>query len=321
MGDTKRSSSQYAVDSLGNLLDHRKKPPLSSLHLNLTLPPSLNPDLSAKYWLRNRLDKENVIVDGFYDFGSAGVTSSKHNMPFPSLETLKGAPIDKKREVILIDARADAQFNSLVTSVTDGLAQLRPVDQIRRIAEAVVSAFGGPVANSGKVSELGFKFKAAELKLQCESNVIPIGMFKYGTFYHRALLFKAICDRVGVSPCTLVRGDYNRAWNEIDLKRWAIQSPKLPASAPATSAAKPNQKKTATMVEPPAAPSALERRPSNPGLSGGAGGGGGGGVTEVYPNFGMTVEPGQEAVLVDLMFEPGRLLEISSPAAIEYQHS
>ena len=72
---------------------------------------------------------------------------------------------------------------------------------------------GGPQADSGSLSH---ELHIAQLKADLKSNVIPIGFVKRGIFYHRALLFKTLADRIGV-PCSLVRGDYNRAWNEVTL--------------------------------------------------------------------------------------------------------
>ena len=59
------------------------------------------------------------------------------------------------------------------------------------------------------LSKFSSDLHIAQLKADLKSNVIPIGFVKRGIYYHRALLFKALADRIGV-PTSLVRGDYNR---------------------------------------------------------------------------------------------------------------
>lgn len=136
---------------------------------------------------------------------------------FPSLEQLYSEPINKKREVLLIDTNHDEKLESLIALAEEGLLEKTPLEQLVSIAKIVVSHLGGTVDEPEYIGNLGYQFHITELKLKLESNVIPIGELNVGSFYHRALLFKTICDRVGLNPCTLVRGDYNRAWNEIDV--------------------------------------------------------------------------------------------------------
>lgn len=49
----------------------------------------------------------------------------------------------------------------------------------------------------------------SELRYELQSNIIPIGQIRKGTYYHRPLLYKVLADRIGVC-CSLVRGEYNR---------------------------------------------------------------------------------------------------------------
>ena len=72
---------------------------------------------------------------------------------------------------------------------------------------------GGAVDRSS-ITSFSYELSISELKYELKSNVVPIGQVKSGTFYHRAILFKALADRVAIS-CSLVRGDYNRAWNVV----------------------------------------------------------------------------------------------------------
>ncbi|XP_012862241.1 armadillo repeat-containing protein 3 [Echinops telfairi] len=88
-------------------------------------------------------------------------------------------------------------------------------EQIEALAKYVAEKMGGPIPKE-KLHEFSWELHISELKFQLKANVIPIGLIKKGTFYHRALLFKALADKIGVG-CSLVRGEYGRAWNEVKL--------------------------------------------------------------------------------------------------------
>lgn len=88
-------------------------------------------------------------------------------------------------------------------------------EQITALAKFVSEKMGGTIAKDD-VTKFSFELEISQLKLELNSNVIPIGMVELGIYYHRALLFKTLADRIAV-PCSLVRGDYGRAWNEVRL--------------------------------------------------------------------------------------------------------
>lgn len=53
----------------------------------------------------------------------------------------------------------------------------------------VCDAMGGPV-DIKKQHDFLWELHLSELKIEMQSNIIPIGKIKKGTYYHRALLFK-----------------------------------------------------------------------------------------------------------------------------------
>ena len=67
------------------------------------------------------------------------------------------------------------------------------------------------------MANLGYELPINELKYEQKSNVIPLGRIRIGTFYHRALLYKVLADRINLKV-SLTRGDYNRACNVVALK-------------------------------------------------------------------------------------------------------
>ncbi|NXP47576.1 ARMC3 protein, partial [Heliornis fulica] len=88
-------------------------------------------------------------------------------------------------------------------------------EQVVALAQFVADKMGGPIERD-KLHDFSWELHISEIQFELKCNVVPIGKVKQGTFYHRALLFKVIADRIGIS-CSLVRGKYNRAWNEVEL--------------------------------------------------------------------------------------------------------
>ncbi|KFV59531.1 Armadillo repeat-containing protein 3 [Gavia stellata] len=88
-------------------------------------------------------------------------------------------------------------------------------EQVVALAQFVADKMGGPTERD-KLHDFNWELHISEIEFELKCNVVPIGKVKKGTFYHRALLFKVIADRIGIG-CSLVRGKYNRAWNEVKL--------------------------------------------------------------------------------------------------------
>ncbi|XP_014890210.1 armadillo repeat-containing protein 3 [Poecilia latipinna] len=108
----------------------------------------------------------------------------------------------------------DVSLLMLIKEAKDSVLSLTDErEQYAALARLVSDAMGGAVPLE-KLHELDWVLHQSDLRFQLKSNVIPIGMINKGTYCHRALLFKCLADTIEKS-CTLVRGDYNRAWNEV----------------------------------------------------------------------------------------------------------
>ncbi|XP_002750140.5 armadillo repeat-containing protein 3 isoform X1 [Callithrix jacchus] len=111
---------------------------------------------------------------------------------------------------------SDPDFSMYVYEVTRSILPITSIkEQIEVLAKYVAEKMGGKILKE-KLPDFSWELHISELKFQLKSNVIPIGHVKKGIFYHRALLFKALADRIGIG-CSLVRGEYGRAWNEVKL--------------------------------------------------------------------------------------------------------
>ncbi|XP_074840971.1 armadillo repeat-containing protein 3 [Carettochelys insculpta] len=110
-------------------------------------------------------------------------------------------------DAILLDYIIDASKVILPLTTTK--------EQAVALAQFVADKMGGPIERD-KLHEFSWELHISEIEFELKCNVVPIGKIKKGTFYHRALLFKVIADRIGIG-CSLVRGEYSRAWNEVKL--------------------------------------------------------------------------------------------------------
>ncbi|XP_030360497.1 armadillo repeat-containing protein 3 isoform X2 [Strigops habroptila] len=283
----------------------------------------LDNNLSQKYSQMGYLSSNNIITDGFYDCGQI-----KPGMKFSSLEELSMQALTDRRAIIFINAKPqedlpveekahDSSHEQTVLSpsvsrkssrektrkgkgkkeeekskeviqilsavqdkinlqntrwlpppdlilldyINDASKTILPLtttwEQVVALAQFVADKMGGPIER-GKLHDFSWELHISEIEFELKCNVVPIGKVKKGTFYHRALLFKAIADRIGIG-CSLVRGKYNRAWNEVKL---VDDSPQ--------------------------------------------------GIT------GLLLPPRE--YIVDLMFEPGRLMKEGSAEADQYKH-
>ncbi|XP_070709364.1 armadillo repeat-containing protein 3 [Pempheris klunzingeri] len=108
----------------------------------------------------------------------------------------------------------DVSLQLLVKEAKEAILPLNDErEQYAALARLVSEAMGGAVEQK-KLHEFPWVLHLSQLKFQLQSNVVPIGLISKGIYYHRALLFKCLADCIGLT-CTLERGEYNRAWNEV----------------------------------------------------------------------------------------------------------
>ncbi|KAM5340294.1 LOW QUALITY PROTEIN: armadillo repeat-containing protein 3 [Glossophaga mutica] len=82
------------------------------------------------------------------------------------------------------------------------------------LAKYVPEKMGSKIPEE-KLQDFSWQLHISEIKFQLKSNVVPIGQIKEGTFYHRALLFKALADKSDIGYSLVL--EVQRAWNEIRL--------------------------------------------------------------------------------------------------------
>ncbi|NWY29630.1 ARMC3 protein, partial [Pheucticus melanocephalus] len=118
----------------------------------------------------------------------------------------------------------------LMDYINDASKTILPItstrEQVVALAQFVADRMGGPVEKE-ELHNFCWELDMSEIEFDLKSNIVPIGKIKRGTFYHRALLFKVIADRIGIG-CSLVRGKYNRCWNEVKLVEYTPKGLLLP---------------------------------------------------------------------------------------------
>ncbi|XP_056869322.1 armadillo repeat-containing protein 3 isoform X1 [Takifugu flavidus] len=112
------------------------------------------------------------------------------------------------------EMKDDTTLQGLVKEVEESILSLDDErEKFAALARLVSEVMGGEVQME-KLHEFPWGLHLSELKVELQSNLIPIGLVRYGFFCHRALLFKFLADSIRLN-CTLNRGEYNRAWNEV----------------------------------------------------------------------------------------------------------
>uniref|UniRef100_A0A7N8XYQ3 Armadillo repeat containing 3 n=1 Tax=Mastacembelus armatus TaxID=205130 RepID=A0A7N8XYQ3_9TELE len=190
----------------------------------------INSNLSVKYSLTGHLASTDIICDGFYDAGKA-----RAGQKIVTLEELSMQPVNRHQPIIVVHTTIEYESNIRTCFLTQISLRTQQKHITLRFQDArqkvqgfcIVMGFGcmdlvvrlvseamGGAVEIENLHQFPWVLHLKKLKHQLQSNVIPIGLIKNGIYCHRALLFKCLADCIGIS-CTLVRGEYNRAWNEV----------------------------------------------------------------------------------------------------------
>ncbi|KAJ1634691.1 kinase-like domain-containing protein [Pavlovales sp. CCMP2436] len=157
---------------------------------------------------------DQPVGEGFLDpgRGAAGV------LPSPEALSRMRAVASGVREVLLVDARVD---KSLRAFVVDAIARASRItdtrERIKLLGELVSERLGGVSSSIVDYCEE----ELAALMRDKDSPIVKLGDVNFGVCRHRALLFKVLCDALGLS-CALVRGNFGgaqgagaHAWNVV----------------------------------------------------------------------------------------------------------
>ncbi|KAG8391010.1 hypothetical protein BUALT_Bualt01G0143500 [Buddleja alternifolia] len=164
--------------------------------------------LSRRYWNYGVLDFEERVVDGFYDAYnlSADAAVRAHMPSLADLESNNGA---SDYEVIIINRKLDPALEELMQIAHCIVLDCNTIEialLVQRLAELVTEHLGGAVRDANLIFAKWME-RSMELRTSLHTTVLPIGSLRFGLLRHRALLFKALADSVGI-PCRLVKGSH-----------------------------------------------------------------------------------------------------------------
>ncbi|XP_077592555.1 armadillo repeat-containing protein 3 isoform X1 [Stigmatopora nigra] len=196
----------------------------------------LQSSLSLKYAMTDNLAATDIITDGFYDSGKLCFKDKVFTLAELSMEPMNqevpiivvGAGIEVILQTKSVDegqhterfwkVMNDVDLRFLVKEVKESIAILNEEqEQYVALARRVSSVMGGAIEKED-LHSFGWLLHICLLRSKMQCNVVPIGVINKGFYCHRALLFKYLADCIGLR-CTLVRGEYNRAWNEVLLSK------------------------------------------------------------------------------------------------------
>ncbi|KAF8085508.1 hypothetical protein N665_0665s0017 [Sinapis alba] len=168
--------------------------------------------MAYRYWHYNCLGYDDKIVDGFYDL--RGVINESSLEKLPPLVDLQGILVSDgvTWEAVLVDRSKDSNLLRLEQMALDIAAKSKSVSSsgfmnselVRKLAVLVGDYMGGPVVDPDSTLRAWWSLSYS-LKATLCSMVLPLGSLTIGLARHRALLFKVLCDSVGV-PCRIVKG-------------------------------------------------------------------------------------------------------------------
>ncbi|EOA34207.1 hypothetical protein CARUB_v10021716mg [Capsella rubella] len=168
--------------------------------------------IAYRYWNYNCLGYDDTILDGFYDL--YGVLNASSSERIPPLLDLQGTPVSDgvTWEAVLVNRSGDSNLLRLEHMALDIAAKSKSVSSsgfvnselVRKLAVLVGDYMGGPVVHPDSMLR-AWKGLSYSLKATLGSMVLPLGSLTIGLARHRALLFKVLCDTVGV-PCRIVKG-------------------------------------------------------------------------------------------------------------------
>ncbi|CAH2037044.1 unnamed protein product [Thlaspi arvense] len=168
--------------------------------------------MAYRYWNYNCLGYDDKIVDGFYDL--CGVMNESLLERIPPLVDLQGTLVSDgvNWEAVLVNRIEDSNLLRLEQMALDIAAKSKSVSSsgfvnselVRKLAVLVGDYMGGPVVDPDSTLRAWWSLSYS-LKATLCSMVLPLGSLTIGLARHRALLFKVLCDSVGV-PCRIVKG-------------------------------------------------------------------------------------------------------------------
>uniref|UniRef100_A0A453CS07 non-specific serine/threonine protein kinase n=5 Tax=Aegilops tauschii subsp. strangulata TaxID=200361 RepID=A0A453CS07_AEGTS len=171
--------------------------------------------VSYRLWVNGCLSWGDKIAHGFYNI--LGIdphlwamcnADEGEGRRLPTLAALRevDASDQSSLEVVLVDKCGDSVLVDLERRALDLHRALgATLDLVRRLALLVSDHMGGALRSEDGDLYMRWKAGSKRLRKQQKSVVVPIGRLSIGFCRHRAILFKALADFIGL-PCRIAQG-------------------------------------------------------------------------------------------------------------------
>lgn len=166
----------------------------------------------VKYMFFGFLDHNEKILDGFFDPGRCNFRKD-YSSELKKYHKKVRFHASNRREVIVVNKDEDRQLRHHYRYIKKMSHSIKSKYALTRL----ISGYVANVMTRKTSRKLVKKHIKLNMKIN-KSNVVPIGQIKNGVCRHKAILFKYLCDQVGID-CILIRGKIYRSRPENEPKK------------------------------------------------------------------------------------------------------
>ncbi len=184
--------------------------------------------MRIKFWLTQKLEAHEKIDDGFYDVGVGRI----HQATFPTITQIRHQQPPCKKIGYIFNSAADPDLRHLLDTTRASLHHPNPYDDekvhdpLRSYLAHIALAVVGHIQYEPNIHTMT-KYLQRLSSDQQGDPILSMGKLRFGTTYHRAFLFKYLCDQMGNESdvkVSLQRNEYGRAWNIVKrIEGWSVK--------------------------------------------------------------------------------------------------
>jgi len=161
-----------------------------------------NGKLIIKYMYSGILDEGDKLNNGFFDPGRCNF---RKDYSVDLNDYINNNKLDsKKREIILLDKEEDSRLQMHVKFIS---SMNKHVESKFKLAKLISLYIANVMTH--KTNRKESKKHIQKVVKTNKTNVIKLGDVRYGTCRHKSLLYKYLCDEIGLK-CSLIRGNIYR---------------------------------------------------------------------------------------------------------------
>ena len=228
-----KKKQKYDEDSINNFLASLCIDDLSTIDLqNITNEINVNKDTytknnyklsTLKYRFCNYLNFRDLLLDGFFDSGytsniatNSNYSTDINNISYKNLILYKNQNRYQTREIIIINKNIDPILSSL-------LKECEIIERNNEIYKRILEKILKVIGNNKDDNKFNNFFISYSKKYN--TNIIKLGNVRFGLDRHKSILFKYLCDNIGLNCCIVRKNTINNeefiiedhCWNLIQI--------------------------------------------------------------------------------------------------------